>query len=716
MKFNLKAKFLVPTLGIIIIGMAFATWMSYTGSAEAIHGSIEAQLRQISTNLSRQMDSWVEDLEHDVEVTAANDHLAGSLKADAKPEAVDEANESLAEFQGTYPMISSAGLIGLDGIARAHNDPAQVGKLDVGDRPYFREALKGETYVSEVFASRLTGEPVFVVSAPVRLDGKVEGVLYSAIDLKAFTESYISPIKVGEKGYAYASTSDGTVFAHPNNEHILNLDLGGFSWGETMLNEKNGFQEYEWSGADKMVAFQTVPRTGWLVAAGAELQDIFAPLYTIRQQNIAVAVGMVLVVGLAVFFIVHTIVRAVNQGVSFAEAVSRGDLSGRLHLQRSDEIGVLAHSLDEMADSLQAKAELAETIADGDLTRDVQMASEKDTLGRALQKMVTNLRNIVGEMAGAGDQIAAGSSQVSDASQSLSQGATESAASLQQITSSMTEMGSQTNQNAENATQANSLAGTVRSAAENGDAQMKEMTSAMEDINESSQEISKIIKVIDEIAFQTNLLALNAAVEAARAGRHGKGFAVVAEEVRNLAARSAKAAKETAELIEGSVSKVQGGTETANRTAGALQEIVEGVTKVSDLVGEIAAASNEQAQGIGQVNEALGQIDQVTQQNTANAEETAAAAEELSSQSMQLQRIIKQFRLDERAGADQPAREERLRARNVHVGDHDDGNGNGNGREWGRRGPGSRVAERSGEDEEEPAAVLPLDDDEFGRY
>jgi methyl-accepting chemotaxis protein len=406
----------------------------------------------------------------------------------------------------------------------------------------------------------------------------------------------------------------------------------------------------ELAGKREAAGNQALEASDKLAKAGmGHAERIASSAVNILEQSsttmiIGLLIALVIGSGLA-FLLARSITGPVRKGVALAGEIAKGDFSKRLNMTRSDEIGVLADALDIMADGLQKNADLADQIADGNLDVEVSLASEKDQLGHALQNMTRSLNGILGQTMVAVEQVATGSAQVSDASQSLSQGATESASSLEEITSSMAEMASQTKLNAENASQASTLSGDARKAAENGNSQMKQLVGAMGEINDAGQSINRIIKVIDEIAFQTNLLALNAAVEAARAGQHGKGFAVVAEEVRNLAARSAKAASETAELIEGSVQKAENGAEIADRTARALEEIVSGITRATDLVGEIAAASNEQAQGIGQVNQGLGQIDQVTQQNTANAEESAAAAEELSGQATELRQLLSRFRL-----------------------------------------------------------------------
>ena len=295
----------------------------------------------------------------------------------------------------------------------------------------------------------------------------------------------------------------------------------------------------------------------------------------------------------------------------------------------------------------------ADRIAEGDLATEV-VTSTGDELGdvaASFEIMRQRVHNVLLEINQGADQVAAGAHNVSDASVALSQGASQQAASVEQLSASIAEIASQTASNAQNAEKANDLTVGTKEKAQLGNEEMQEMLSAMEEINASSANISKIIKVIDEIAFQTNILALNAAVEAARAGQHGKGFAVVAEEVRNLAARSAKAAKETTDMIEGSMEKVETGREIAHKTAEALNAIVGDVSSVADIVANIAKASNEQKLALEQINQGVQQVSQVVQANSSTSEEAATASQNLNQQADIMRANVGKFRLSNSGGS-----------------------------------------------------------------
>jgi len=433
-------------------------------------------------------------------------------------------------------------------------------------------------------------------------------------------------------------------FKDPNGKYLFN------EMANVAKSKGSGYVSYQWSKpgfeqpVDKISFVQIQKDWQWIVGAGLYLDDIQALINKTLYVAIAVVIGVVLLSVFLTVVVSRGISKPLAKVVGMVTDFEHGRLSTRMNLNQKDEIGSMAASMDSFADSLQHDviASLVK-LSRGDISFDVIPQGSDDEIRGTLKLVIDDMNNIMAQIQMAGEQIAAGSTEVSDSSQSLSQGATESASSLEEISASMHELASQTKSSADGATQASQLAEQARIAAHNGTANMQEMIAAMGDISDSGQDIAKIIKVIDEIAFQTNLLALNAAVEAARAGQHGKGFAVVAEEVRNLAARSAKAASETAEMIEDSVKKAQNGVTIADRTAAGFSEIEESVVKVTDLVKEIEASSHEQAQGIGQVTVGLGQIDQVTQQNTASAEEGAAAAEELSSQAEQLRTMLSRF-------------------------------------------------------------------------
>jgi methyl-accepting chemotaxis protein len=318
----------------------------------------------------------------------------------------------------------------------------------------------------------------------------------------------------------------------------------------------------------------------------------------------------------------------------------------RLSLIR-DEIGQCMKDFTMMMRKLSYYGEAVNHVALQDLSNNVDTLGERDTFGNALRQMLGNFNAVFGEINMATVQVSQGSAQIADGAQSLAQGTTEQAATVQELSASMTDIASKTKNNAARAEHAAELAGTIKISAEKGSRQMAEMVSAVNEITLASQNINKVMKVIDDIAFQTNILALNAAVEAARAGQHGKGFAVVAEEVRNLAAKSGDAARETGDLIANSIAKAELGARIADETSESLSEIVAGIAESSQIASEIAVSSGEQSDGIMQVHNAIDQVAQVIQQNSATAEESAAASQQLSGQAAMLKELIARFKLKE---------------------------------------------------------------------
>ncbi|MBP2489085.1 MULTISPECIES: methyl-accepting chemotaxis protein [Rhizobium] len=391
--------------------------------------------------------------------------------------------------------------------------------------------------------------------------------------------------------------------------------------------------------------------SGEVRALVMELEDVFETLVTLQQKSmtqadndtdilysstknmlIGIAIGASVIAFAAALWIALGVNSGLRKIMNVASAVAIGDLNQKIEIKSNDEIKDLVNTINVMTDNLRSTAEIANQIANGDLTVSPKPLSEKDTLGIALEQMVERLRGVVSDAAAAAENVSAGSQELSSSSEQVSQGATEQAASAEEASASMEEMAANIKQNADNAAQTEKIA---RQSAKDAEASGDAVTRAVQ----AMRTIAEKIGIVQEIARQTDLLALNAAVEAARAGEHGKGFAVVASEVRKLAERSQSAAAE--------ISSMSGDTVKAAQEAGdMLGRLVPDIRKTAELVSEISAACREQDVGASQINEAIQQLDKVTQQNAGASEQMSATSEELATQAEELQASIAFFKVD----------------------------------------------------------------------
>ena len=388
-----------------------------------------------------------------------------------------------------------------------------------------------------------------------------------------------------------------------------------------------------------------------IIADAIEAEQV-AGLVTIQRlanNSNLFSIGLVVLSVLITVILSANLIKAINKSVMQLSRAAKEIASGRVDVEmvkyHNDEFGELVDEYTKVINNIKYQAGIAEEVANGNLTVQVNVKSSDDVLTGALKQLVHDNLNALSNISDAGSQVTISSSQVASASQALAQGSTEQASAIEEITASIDEIAEKTKRNAEEANEAAGLVVRAIEDVKHGNEQMHDMMTAMQEINKSSESISKIIKTIDDIAFQTNILALNAAVEAARAGEAGKGFAVVAEEVRSLAAKSASAAAETAELIEDSINKVNSGSKIADDTAKALEAITNVVQQSEVIINGIAESSNYQATAVAQIEQAITQVSQVVQTNSATSEQCAAASEELSNQASRMREMLSIYNL-----------------------------------------------------------------------
>ncbi|MCL2019527.1 MAG: methyl-accepting chemotaxis protein [Oscillospiraceae bacterium] len=652
-------KLTIIMLSVILLGILATTGVSMLISGNVIMSESLEKVLKDTENQTGGIDSWLSYQKSSMATLAATLSQTDDMSREQIAlicEAVMDANEPFFDVFLGYP----------DGTATTGSGYVfDYSTWTSYERGWYKLALTdmSKAHITTPYIDAQTGELCITAVHAVVKDRELIGVIAADIFVSDLLEIIMS-IDLGSSGYAMLLDSNGDILVHPDSDYapvgedyrnIAKVKDNIYSdlWNQILL--KDGAVSFKDSNdVAKYYTACTLSAVDWKMVTILPKSVVTKPITNLIFLVIPITLTVLAVSALLVRMFVKNITGPLIHLTAFMKkASSTGDIS--LTDEDKQIVGRASKTKDELGQCISASADFVARIAEvsdvlkvtanGDLTANISLLSERDEMGSSLQTMLSSLNSLFGNINDSTEQVSTGSRQIADSAQALASGSTEQAASVEELTATVSDISEKTKQNAVMAGKASELAKTIKQKAEKGNSQMNEMMAAVSEINQASQSINKVIKVIDDIAFQTNILALNAAVEAARAGDAGKGFAVVAEEVRNLAGKSAEAAKDTGSLIVNSIEKAEVGTRIAQETAASLAEIVDGINESSKVVAQIASSSEEQSVAVSQINNGLNQVTLVIQQNSATAEESAAASEHMSSQSNLLEELVRRFKL-----------------------------------------------------------------------
>lgn len=667
-KTSILLKLLVSLITPVTATIVIILLIVFSNTSGILLSRSQTILNKSSESVTNQVSGWIQTNIAALKAQRTSlEYIAPKTDADTLHYLKSTIGQYNAFKNGMYVGLSTGKLL----------DPAftPAADYDARQRTWYKTGIDADNFtLGPVYIDADT--KAYVVSASAKLkdkSGNVKGVASADISLNAIA-SIIKPVTIETTGGAFlVDTKTNTVIGAKNDSDVgATLDKqqnGMYQFADAMMKQgKTGIATYGSGNNCLYMDVQTISGSSWISVSYVPKNEILSSLITLSRTLIIIAILSILIL---VFIITALVNRMVNKPVkeldSVAKRIAAGQLNERITFHSRDEFGELAENfnktvarLRDYVDYIDEISAVLNEIAGNNLNFSLKhnYDGEFSKIKTALQNISATLSATLGTIQKSAEQVAGGSDQVAAGAQSLSQGATEQASSVQELAATITEISAQVRENADKAVQANSGMETVSNQLLESNGQMQEMIHAMADISSSSDQISKIIKTIEDIAFQTNILALNAAVEAARAGEAGKGFSVVADEVRNLASKSAEASKNTASLIEHSLQAVKHGSDIADATAHSLLTAVDGTKKITVSISQIAENSHNQATSITQVTQGIDQISSVVQTTSATSEESAAASEELSGQALMLKNLAEQFQLNEStdfSGAAAPA-------------------------------------------------------------
>ncbi|WMJ78635.1 MULTISPECIES: methyl-accepting chemotaxis protein [unclassified Sedimentibacter] len=644
------------TVVVIVLG-GFSVYQNYSSTFET--------LKQTMVNLA-QVSSDVIANKLDVYKTVASEFGLNPVLSDLSSQKKDKL-KIISQMVERYELVDAFTVN-----AMGRGESPVTGELYVvNDTEYFASAMDGTVYITEPELNKKLDKVTLTVAAPLWKNGSygssVNGVAVIVLDGKVLSD-VSGAVKIGKNGYGFILNNEGLTIGHPEYEKVLNgenainlfeTDANFKSIAEAekkLMNGEIDYGEYSFDSKKSLIAYSPISGSNsWGFFVSAPESEY---LKSTNTGIVLILIVSALSLVAAYFGGMKTAKKIADPVIQCADRIkklSEGNLHSEINLSdRNDEVGILIESLRNTINGINIiindiSCQLG-AISEGDLSNEINMEyiGDFNSIAVSMKKINLYLNSIVSQVNESSEQVAIGSEQVASGAQSLSQGASEQSASIEELSATLSEISKKIKSNASNAEKASEASHESSKQVEAGSSYVKDMNKAMSNISQSSQEIAKIIKVIDDIAFQTNILALNAAVEAARAGEAGKGFAVVADEVRNLASKSARAAKTTSELIANSLKAVEDGSKVSKQTEMSLDMAVEKSEAALYMIEEISRASVDQASAISQVLEGVEQISSIIQTNSATAEESAAASQELSEQSQKLKKLVESIKLRER--------------------------------------------------------------------
>lgn len=607
--FNFKQKFIIPTLVLIVIGMASTSVISYRKSKNALQENIIHEISGIAGGTAFTMDSWSEDRSREVQIWGEFDFLKTALVESFSGKAArKKASELFAGWVNSYDYYESICLADSTGMVIASSDRSSIGKINIGDRKYFKQAVKGEPAISEILTSKSTGDTVFILATQVKRKGKtLPGVLFAVVKISAFSSRYTDTVTVGSKGLAYIVDAKGLVVAHPDKAMIGKADIGDLDYGKTILGSDKGTIDAQINGNRAIAAFKKSARTGCTIVVQAQADEIFAPVAAIARFSFFLVLAVTIVAGLIIYFIAVTVASPINRVVDGLKdaAEGEGDLTKRLEITSSDEIGMLGKWFNLFVERVQA------------IIRDVAGNSKKLTdASISLSEISVELTREAKDASAKTGSVAASAEQMSCNMDTVAAAMEQASNNIHMVSSSAEELTATIGEIA-----ANSERGRVM--ASEAVIKTDEASGSVRELGKAASEIDKVVETITDISDQVNLLALNATIEAARAGEAGKGFAVVANEIKELARQTAQA---TGEIK----TKVLGIQESTGGTIAQITDINGIVKDVSDIVTTIAAAVEEQSIATREIAQNVSQAATGVNDVTENVSQSSSTASHIS--------------------------------------------------------------------------------------